>query len=246
MKISGNISFNGVSYQSRTRKSKKVSVLNKPIVQNDSRMSAIAWRANMLPFTAVKLSTDDFKAKMLDKLDRIRQGTYTRPERAEQMKHKGEALLNLTGPLKLVCDAVSSSDLKDINVAFANVKDSKDLIQLLRDPKIPDNVDIIITEPSTANYDSFMKEVVRGNATNDVTQATAIVEKATNELPGDVIDVPELSIKSNSKSLIIGLLEHMNAGLEYTSEAILSSPYIDIFSRPRNEIEVTSKTIYEK
>lgn len=210
---------------------------------------SFAWKANMLPFGSIKLSVSDFKAKMQSKIDNIRAGSHKRKtvDKAELYKQKENAIKNISGPLLLECPDIPEADLKALNEEFARVKSADDLHKLMDDPRIPSDKMIIITEPYTENYAKFMKEVVKGNATNDVEKATAIVEAATKAMQGDNIELPEIVIKVSHKEFVQNIIDFIKDGNEYSPSEFINSPYFNIKWGEKNELTIDLlKPVYER
>lgn len=206
-----------------------------------------AWQANKLSFGSFKISTDEFKAKMQEKVDKILAGTYQRAKvsKEELFEQRTEIVKNIKGPVALECQAVSGETFAELNKDFARVKNTADLYKLLNDPRIPDNEPMVIRDISSENYNQFMSEVERGNATNDVQQATAAVESALKDMKEKDIEIPEFNIKVSRKSLAIALIDHVSAGLPYEPMSLLASPYFSFKSGDELSVEVI-KPVYER
>ncbi|MGD9581382.1 MAG: hypothetical protein AB7V50_08405 [Vampirovibrionia bacterium] len=214
---------------------------------NYKTMPASAWQANMMPFGSIKLPVSDFQTKMQNKIDQIRKGTFKRHHvpKAEAFQMKEKAIKNISGPLVLECSGIDTNVLADLNKEFAQVTSKEDLYKLIQDTRIPDNTPITITEPFSDNYKAFIKEVDRGNATNDIKQATEIVEKASKEMKGSNIEIPELEIKVSRKVLLLNIIDHLNAGLKYEPLELVASPHVSFVSGDEVDINLI-KPVYER
>lgn len=244
------IKNNTINFTQQSKQMQKPDNINAVISTqktNFDSLPAAAWQANMLPFGSVKLSVNDFRDKMQAKLDSIRNGTFERTTipKEETYKLKENAIKNISGPLVLECAGLEKDVLTALNKEFAKITSTLDLYKLINDPRIPDNTPITVTEPYTENYSKFMAEVTRGNATNDVEQATNIVEKASKEMQGKNIELPELEIKVNRKALLTNIIDHINAGLKYEPLELVSSPYMSFISGDEVDIKLI-KPVYER
>jgi hypothetical protein len=240
MKVAANVFFRGQPLKSDGGQEKQGIVSKKPGVVDHKPISSLAWQANTIPFASIKLSTSDFKDKMQQKIDLIREGKFERQKRtkAEVMQTKAEAVLNIKGPLVIECSEMKLDALESINRKFARVENINDLRALLDDPSIPANTPIVIGDRASQNYKTFINEVDKGNATEDVKEATAIVQAALNEIKGQEIELPEIAIKVSRKELAIGLIDHLKAGLKYEPFSIVASPFMNFRNGVPNEIAV--------
>jgi hypothetical protein len=210
---------------------------------------SFAWQANKLSFGSLQVPADQFKSKMQAKLDKIKDGSFKHPaiDKAEINKAKPQAILNLSGPLKIESTEIKQADLANLNKAFQHIKNIDDLYQMLANPVVPSDTPITITDMSSENYNLFMKEVKRGNDTNNVEQVVAIVDAATRDLKGETVLVPEISIKASRKELILNLIDHLKAGQEYDPFAIATSSYFHFKNDQPNEISVDlTKPVYDR
>lgn len=213
-------------------------------------LPAFAWKANMLPFCGEKKSkykyspgtmqVSEFKTRMQSKLDKILEGTYTPPKaksREALFKMKGEAIKTITGPLELQAEGIEPVVLADLNKQFAKVKDSNDLLALLKDERIPELIPLKITQPASENYKQFMAAVHKGNTTKNVPEAVAIANEALQQMQGETITIPRIELNVSRKGLAIGLMEHLKAGLEYDVADLMYSPYIKFLTnQERHEL----------
>lgn len=244
------IKNNTVTFTQQPLQSRKTNSNNERLSEQKTSFKSLpasAWQANMLPFGSLKVSVNDFRTKMQAKINSIRNGTFKRNPipKAEAFKLKENAIKNISGPLILECADIEKNILADLNKEFAKIASTEDLYKLINDPRIPNNIPLTITEPSTDNYNKFMAEVKRGNATNDVEQATAIVEKASKAMQGEEIEIPELEIKVSRKVLLTSIIDHINAGLNYEPLELVASPYISFNSGDEIDINLI-KPVYER
>jgi hypothetical protein len=251
MKLNNGLLVNSYAKVSNSQRNMAPKHMTKPLVGSVpvKDIPSFAWKANMLPFGSIKLSVEEFKTKMQTKIDNIRNGTHKRKtvEKPELNRLKENAIKNITGPLVLECPDIPKVDLEALNKEFAKVKSVDDLYKLMDDPRIPANKMIIITEPYTENYAKFMAEVVKGNATNDVEQATAIVEAAAKGMEGDKIELPEIVIKVSHKEFVQNIIDYLKAGNDYDPGEFINSPYFNIHWGEKNELTIDLlKPVYER
>jgi hypothetical protein len=248
MIISGNVSFNGVQQKPFVREPGNTTTTNDSAPEiRTNNLPASAWQANRLPFTSLKISAEDFKDKMHNKIDKIKDGSYVKAvrDKAVLLEEKGRAVLNIQGPLEVQCEGVEKQDAAALKEKFQNIASVDDLKTALQDPRIPDNVPVVITEPASQNFKVFMGEVERGNATNNKDMATAIVKKALEGMGEDQVVMPDISIEASRKELVLSLIDHLKAGMDYEPLSLVYSPFFSFKSGDELKVDLPLP-VYER
>lgn len=216
---------NATSIESQAQSLQPIAMTQSAMTMND--ISSEFWKANRLSFAKKTIQTETLKTKIYDDTSVLE----TKIKKANKA-NKTQALRNMEGPVRITSNEIDKPTLKLLNKEFAKTRSLDDIKTVLQNPMIPSNVPITITEVASGQYKDFLKSLHKADkeSTSPMDKVNRINHLTTN-LQGNTIQVPQVSLSVSTKELAIALINHIQAGREYSKKELYSeSPFFnDVF-----------------